>query len=190
MTHVIRRGISQGAADARYGAPLETADQGYLFLPSVGVMFRGTSQSIVGSNNQVRAFQFVLPFRLTVSDVQFRVTAAYANREVGIGIYSADGNTLLVDTGVVSAASAGLKKATLSTPVTLAPGPYWYAWTSDYNAVKLTSTFADSTFDSLFSDTNPQMGTAANAGSEGVLPATLGAITYGSFAIPHALMKP
>lgn len=190
MTRVIRRGISQGAADARYGAPLETADQGYLLLPSVGIVFRGSSQAIVGSNNQVRAVQFVLPFRLKVADIQIRVTTAFAERIVGIGIYSADGNTRELQSGAISVATTGLKKATLGTPVTLDPGPYWYAWTTDFTGVKLHGTLADSAFDALFDDTNPQRGNAANAGNNGVLPATLGAITHASFSAPFALMKP
>lgn len=165
-----------------------TADQGYVIFPFH--THSGATTNLISVVDKVRAFQRVLKERLTVRVIQISVITFKPGSRVGVGIYSADKNTLLLESGPIITTSNGKKKVTLSTPVILEPGVYWYAWTANRNDLNVYGADGVSSMDRLFDDTNPQMGNAANSGSNGVLPATLGTITYASFDIPFSIMKP
>ena len=158
-------------------ATVDTADQGFL---SSSIMHGGQAiadAAVVAGANEVRVLQFVLLFRITIGQLSFQVTTLDAGNFVGTGIYSADRNTLLLESGGVSTTTTGVKVTALGSPVTLEPGIYWQADTVDSTTVQMRKTSMNS-MDTLFNaQTLKKMGIAANASIAGALPATLGAIT-------------
>lgn len=171
---------------------IDVADKGYALFPQVSSVSPSDTTAIqpVSPANDVSVIQVVLPFQIKVSDIQIYVDTLQAGKNFGCGIYSADGETLLLETGAISTASAGKKKVTLGTAVTLDAGVYWYAWTADGTTLRVRGLAAAGAVNDLFDDTNPQMGDAENGGTNGVLPATLGTITYVGLNIPLSLTKP
>ena len=104
------------------------------------------------------------------------------------GIYNIAGTSLLINAGTFDTSSASQKYRvnTFGSPVTLAPGVYWFAWGS--NGVSGGSVLCHDLeiwFQQMINgidSTNPQtpptrFATAANALSGGGLPATLGVLT-------------
>lgn len=104
------------------------------------------------------------------------------------GIYNIAGTSLLINAGTfdTSSGSQRYKVNTLGSPVTLAPGVYWFAWGS--NSISTGSTLCHDLevwFQQLINGidlVNPQtpptrFATAANAMLGSALPATLGALT-------------
>lgn len=174
------------------GVPIATVDQGYVYLPTVGMpSYSVLTQQLMISANQVKATQFVLPFRLKVSDIQVYVSTGVGGGLCGCGIYSADGGTLLLQSGPMDATSSSRKKATLDPAITLEAGAYWYAWTLNSEDIRLAALNNSTYVNTLFYDTNPQMGKATNVSSGCNLPSTLGTITFETtMKIPIALMKP
>jgi hypothetical protein len=131
--------------------------------------------------NVVACYRFTLKQNITVSKVTWNVAAGNAaGRHVAFGIYSADGNTKLVDSGAMSAAALGVITAAVS-PVTLEAGTvYWFVQTSDSIAVTGPAIDEAATTTALLaalSNSYARYGTAANASVAGVLPTTLGTIT-------------
>lgn len=169
-----------------------TADQGYAIFPFITFPQQsGGSGQMVTTINRMLAAQVVLPFRLKVTDIVIYVRVASPAARFGCGIYSIDGGTLLLETGAIDVSTIAKKKVTLGTPVTLNAGAYWLAWTANNVAVRIQSSTLSTYTAELFADTNPQYGKSSNNGISGVLPATLGTITY-EFTVesPIVLMKP
>lgn len=142
------------------------------------------STSAFSSANQVRWWRFYLPLRLSISSLTIEVTTLQAGSSVGFGIYN-DQGTVQYATATASSASTGIKRVAV-TPVLLESGFYILAWTNT-GAVAQGRTSGGSLL-SIIVDTNPQLGTAANASAAGVLPATLGALS-GSATIPPIICK-
>jgi hypothetical protein len=132
----------------------------------------------VNSINQVYAYEFVLPFDTIVGNISCELTTAgAAGKKYGIGIYSADRNTKLLETGALAAdAALGAKNTVLSPRVTLLRGVYWLAQTTDDVATQLRLAIAANLQLSALNAVVGRYGTAANAAAAGVLPTTLGAV--------------
>ena len=161
-------------------ATVDTADQGYFF----GVFIQhptnvSSGATFVSVADQVDVFQFVLPFRVVVGNIVTEITGAGgAGKKYSVGLYSADGNTLLVHTGALAADATGILKTAISPTVTLEPGVYFFAQTTDDGATTATRINVDAfAFDLLNEGSSTRFGNAANTSSAGVLPATLGTIT-------------
>lgn len=137
--------------------------------------------------NQVRCCRFLIPIEITVASLHFEVTTGDSGKVVNLGIYSADGNTLLCNTGAVSITSTGAKSVTLGSPVTLPAGMYWLAWTGNSSALRMRGVAADAT--AFINAGTAQIGTAANSSSVGVFPSTLGAITGATHAVPKLKLQ-
>lgn len=132
----------------------------------------------VGSTNQVRVVRVTLAVGFWVNSIAFDVRTAEAGKFMGVGLYSLDGSTKLIDSGALSVASTGVKSTTLASTFYLPPGQYWLAVTSDTAGPLNVSTCANPSGSALDNTgTLPYYATAANGGSAGVLPATLGALT-------------
>jgi hypothetical protein len=140
--------------------------------------------------NEVWVVKFFLPMSLTVASVHFSINTTSAGSSTAIGVYSADGNTLHVSSGAVSGASGGVKSVTLGSPVTLAAGFYWLAWTATDATVRFSAIQTNLTWYGIMIAGTLQEGKAANASASGVLPATLGAIsTSGQTPVPIAKLQ-
>ena len=162
---------------------VDTADQGYFVGFSVFPVSL-TTQELIGSVNQVLAFQFVLPFRAIIRTITSEVTTSEASSLYAMGIYSIDGNTLLVDSGAISGASSGVKSVTI-TAVTLEPGVYWFAQTSNATATIIHRSLNVTGLAGIINGGSQEKTIlAGNASSSGVLPATLGSLTATTTRLP------
>jgi hypothetical protein len=130
------------------------------------------------TTNRVFCYKRYLPISIDVKYMTLkRASTTLSGGFMSSGIYSADGNSLLVDMGPCSTTSSSiLHIKTNSTAVTLPAGWYWYAYTADNtNATYRASTaVADiNGWNGLFA----LFGYGANTSTAGQLPSTLGAVT-------------
>lgn len=155
-------------------ANITTADQGFLISTEMQQGSATSAGTIASSNNQVRAIQFVLNRRIAVGKITFELTTAIGSSLTDIGIYTAAGSTKLLSTGAVDT-SAGTFKSVSITPVTLDPGVYWLAVTSNDATVQLRRVTGDSAIaNQLNNNTVKKCGVATNSSTSGVLPSSLG----------------
>ncbi len=172
------------------GAVTDT-DIGYF----VGVVINPYNPSGVGvivtGVDQCRCVQFVLPFRAVVNQITTEVTTGGgASKKYGVGIYDRDSN-LLVETGALDANTTQVNNTSV-TATTLEPGVYFLAWTADTTTVQLRSLIFNTAIVANINSpaTAKKIGTAANNGTNGVLPATLGTITAAIINSPYAVFSP
>ncbi len=156
-------------------ATVDTAGEGLFYAVTIHAPRPGVNT--VGTIDQVRVHQFVLPFRATINRIMTEVTTGGgAGKKYGVGLYDVAKN-LLVETGALDANTVQANETTV-TQITFEPGVYWIASTSDSASTQLRIANSETVFKHLM--TTVRMGTAANAaGSPGVLPSTLGAISTG-----------
>lgn len=131
----------------------------------------------VGAVNQIRVIRVVIPVGMWVNSIAVDVRTLEAGKLIGVGIYSLDGNTKLIDSGALSMASTGVKSTTLGTTFYLPPGEYLLAITSDETGVGKVTTCANQSGGGYIALSTSYYCTAANSGAAGVLPATLGALS-------------
>jgi len=156
------------------GGSTSLSGSGIHFMAPWGYGLAGTNQVGVATNNQVRAVRFVLPVELVINSLHFELVNAPGG-SYSLGLYNDAGTSLLCDTGALTASGPGVKSVTLGSAATLPAGSYWLAWTGSNTTLTVrANTIQDAT---LINAGTVQIGTAANASSSGVLPATLGAIT-------------
>ena len=164
-------------------ASVDTAGEGYFF----GATVHGTRQvvgTIVGTIDNCRAWQFVLPFRATINRIQTEVTTGGgAGKKYGAGLYDSAKN-LVVETGALDANTTQVNITTV-TEFTVEPGVYWVAGTSDSTTTQLRRFDFETT--ALNVATTPRAGIAANGGSAGVMPSTLGNISSAQSPPPIVL---
>lgn len=147
-------------------------------FPPVGSVATTVAMSPSGANN-VTCSQFVLNYTVLVRKIVFRVggTAAAAST-ANLGIYDASGNKF-IDSGTFStASSATILSNTLTTPVSLFPGVYFYCWSDTSTTVTATgyATLAANVV-LMYNQNANRYVAATNTTSAGVMPATLGSLT-------------
>lgn len=135
----------------------------------------GTANSCVGSNNQVRAVRFVLPFRMAIGRATLTVVATSASQTLAAAIYDIAGTTKLIEFGTFNGASATTQSLTAG-PVTLNPGEYWFAYSNSNTAVTVNCIGPNNSLSAIIGATNKHYVSAANAYSSG-MPSSLGALT-------------
>lgn len=178
-----------------------TANQGYFWGTCQNAMAGLGSTAITslvsGSANQVRAWQCVLPYSVTINKVSIEVQVNSAAQTCNVGIYSADRATKLVDSGTFDmssgAGAAGTTRTnTLGAPVTVS-GPIWVGFScSDTTAaIGAAGGILGANVGAVFANIagGPIMGSAANATSAGVMPASLGTITQATTISTSPLMR-
>lgn len=162
-----------------------TAGQGYFIGPgliTVGESF-SNGAALVSSAQQVVVTQFTLPISITVRNVTYAATVTVASSTITFGIYSADGNTKLLDSGTFNGGSSSNQTLAV-TAVTLPPAVYWFAQSASTQTTLTGPGIAGNGIVNGFLIAHAaHMGTAANSATAGVLPATLGVIT-GSSIVP------
>lgn len=176
-------------------ASVSVSGQSYFYGP--GLIFPPfglsvISAGIVGASTQVRVAQFVLPISITVRKITISVTGAGAAAStITVGIYSADGNTKLLDSGTFNGASVTIQTNTI-TAVTFNPGTYFLAQTVVTSAaIPLASSLANTSMQTIINANVVRIGNAANVASAGgVLPATLGVITSTAINTTLAMFEP
>jgi hypothetical protein len=173
--------ISTGTlAPARGGTALvNTANQGGFFGGTEVPENSAVAATFISANNQVRGMQFCTSKQYVVGQVSIEVTTTVAASLTSVGLYSADGTTKLIDSGTFDT-SAGTLKTNAITPVTINPGCYCYAWTSNDATVQLRQTQLGNTNVVMNAQTTKKLFQAGNASSAGVLPSSLGTMTTAS----------
>jgi hypothetical protein len=152
------------------------------------------------SANQVECFMFRLAFPFSFNTLSFYPVTSTAST-LGFGLYSTSGTRLVHWDSVSGAGGGGVTHATPTGGAQLEPpGYYFWCWAST-----VTGTGAPNTLGSLANGTSNENsepwnrstvrgGTAANAMSAGVLPATLGTLTAGfnngNSALPAWTIEP
>jgi len=156
----------------------------YLLLPTN----EDASTTVSFAANTTKVSPITIPYKMTITKVYFEVTSGHtAGRYVGVGVYSADGNTRHIDTGPQDIVSSGVKVVTLGASVTLNSGPYLLAVTESSGSVILRSVTLGTTAPLL--NAGADVYGLGNVGSAGQLPATLGTITGETTARPQVVLS-
>jgi hypothetical protein len=171
--------------------PVATSGQGFMWSivndPPVVAIATG---NLSGSANEVRAFQFVATRTGTYSNVIFDLTATSGGSTGDLCLYNAAG-TQIAGTGGFTTASGGITKVALSAPVTITQGQVLIFaqvdTSSTANMMAYTLPVAGE-YNMTNLETTKRWGIAANAGTAGVCPGTLGAITASTAVGPVAVM--
>lgn len=179
---------------------VNTANQGFLWLPTIGIPANQIAGAIIGaSNNQVQYLMIVIPYTITVNKITVQLTTASASvsQVADFGIYSADGTTKLLATNAgvtvsTGTATTGYSVAASPLGVVLTPGPYIFAWTSQDNAVQFECNPSSVLPTITGVQATKKYGIAGNSATNGILPTALGTLTTVSASrnIPFAILEP
>ncbi len=167
---------------------VDTADQGYFIGVSIYFPVVATA-AIVGSADEIRVTQFVLPFRVTVGKIVIEISTGSASGKMGIALYDKDSN-LVLESGAISTTSTGVISTSI-TAVTIEPGVYFLADTADNTTVQTRKvTFPTQVRGLMNKQTVKKHGTGANSSTAAVFPSTIGAISDASNTPTMALFEP
>ncbi len=151
------------------------------------------------SDRDVRLWQTVLPYRATFGKVTVNViTASGTSCPSGtcgllVGIYDSACASLLgwgraTSGGSPDIATTGIKAIPLSSPVTLDPGVYYLAVSSDSGSLAVTARDIHGTYGAVVNTGAPRFGVGANRstgnGAGLTFPAACGAINISGFQMP------
>ena len=169
---------------------LSTPGAGYVFLPSIAIPNLASSNTpITGTANQILVVQFVLPTPITARRLTANISVAAAGQKFFIGVYSTAGKKLLQAS--LSCGALNATTATLTSPVALPAGTYFYAYGVSNTACAATATPIAVGIANMLQKNSIRLATSSNAVSAGVLPATLGTLTPTALsAIPVVLLEP
>jgi hypothetical protein len=173
--------LIEDLAETVIGATLPWAWGYHLVTPHTSI-----AASPIGAANQITAWAFVVGQTTTISKVLYHVATAAAGKSLSIGLYDQNKDKVL-DTGVQSAASTGVKQITVTT-VTLEPAVYYLAYTSD-GTPSLSCIRHDAPVGALMNTIRNLQGTDAGASVGAVLPATLGTLTSNGNDPPVVLVE-
>ena len=143
------------------------------------ITYGSSSVFVTPTANNVQVALLTVSTPITISTVTvFTNTIDGSTSGYGVGIYTLDGNTKLVDgSNIITANTAGAYKITF-TPVSLAAGSYWFAQTVTATGFTPCCTERVPTVTLTWANLeSTKIGTAANQSSSGALPTTLGTIT-------------
>jgi len=136
----------------------------------------GTSGPIVSANNQVRVYQFILPFAVTIGRVVVGITNNVASTVADVGIYNTAGSRLVFTNGGINTGTGGTVTVPITGgPIVLAAGFYYFAHTCTSILVQMNTVIL--ALSNGENQNGARNGIAANAATSGVLPPTLGTIT-------------
>ena len=165
------------------GTVVNTIAIGYMFLPGITIPQNTAATTVVaGAANQVRVVQVVVPYTITVGKVVGNIATISASQNMFVGVYDSSGNKLLE--AALSCAALNGVSTTLGTPVTLTPGTYLYAYSASDTVCAASGAALSGGWSNMLSKNTTRTATAANAVSAGVMPATLGTLTFSSSFTP------
>jgi hypothetical protein len=165
------------------GTVINTIAVGYMFLPGITIPQNTAAGTVVaGTANQVRVVQVVVPYNITVGKVVGNITTISAAQNMFVGVYDTSGGKLLE--AAVSCAALNGVSTTLGTPVTLTPGTYLYAYSASDTVCAASGAALSGGWFNMLDKNTTRTATAANAVSGGVMPATLGTLTFSSSFTP------
>lgn len=158
------------------------------------------TQTAAGAQTALRTYikSFILPFKMNIDAIGFRVQTAAGSAATGItvGIYDSTCSTLLLSGNRVSNNTANLYATVTFTNTALPAGNYFIAWATDDTTMQLSSAGVVGMTGSLANlAATPQyfFGTASTgSGATVTLPASCGtrtAVTTG-VSLPHFMLIP
>lgn len=178
--------IVSGRLAAARNTLVPATGAGHFFPTGFPVLTAG-SLAIDGPN-QTRAWQFVLPFAMTVNKLVFLVTTGSGTCSgtcgLRLGIYNSSCTSILAQTiaitsgGSPNLSTTGAKSAPLITPVTLDPGVYHLAFSTDSTALRYETNFINNTA-AYLNASQPRVGQIAvstGSGAALTLPASCGTL--------------
>ena len=192
-TYPIFVGIAVSATQIRImkeELPNVTANQQYL-LPTPVYNYITVTVDF-GANDTVYVFPINIPYDMPITDFSFEIGSpgAGGGKKLGVGIYSLDGNTKIMDvTYTTTPGGTGMQTQSLASQEYLRKGNYLLAWSTDDNSLKLGGFDSINLLNSLQNGANTYIGSAANSSASGVLPATLGVISSANIDIPAILLS-
>lgn len=150
-----------------------------LWLPNIfPPVIVGTWGVAAGNVNKTFGMPIQIPFRTSIATFIVDVTTLAASQNVGVGLYDASGNAVVVS-GAISTTTTGVKTSTV-TSVKVDPGYYFYCWTSTSATPRLNGILGQTSQTYVWltmANMTRNYFTAANNSSGGVLPGTLGALS-------------
>ncbi len=161
------------------------SESSFVLFPQMHVAAGTTvEQQIISVADQVKVFRYSFPHGIEVDRVVWGVAIVSATGCLNgaVGIYTLDGNTLLVNSGAqLYDTNDEIHNVDIGN-VFVDPGDYWIAYTADdatgsCDAIALTDLNSTPDVDLIMNTGNTLVGNAANPSAAGVLPATLGTIT-------------
>lgn len=169
-------------------SPSSSGAEAYVMLPQ-NAQGTNTDATVAITANTVTAWRFYIDHNITVTELTFHLATASAGGLISFGVYSSDGNTLLINTGTISTTATGTKRTTFSA-IVLSAGFYWLAWTADNSTCRPAGIQNGANFLAVLNGggSSFQQGTAGNASALGVLPTTLGGVASG-VTIPTPYVK-
>jgi hypothetical protein len=173
------------------GSPLATAGQGYLLGPGVSPWQAMTAGTFVsnGLANNLKVTQFICPNTITINKVTVNVSTAAASNTGNVAIYDVSGNKLL--DASFSVAATGNVTTTLGSSVTLQAGKIYQLATSSTSATAaLNGVQQGSGFNAMLNASTVRVGYPAALLSGTTMPATIGALSAGSFSFGCPLFEP
>lgn len=184
------KGDGTWAAPSGSGGATYSGAEAYVFVP-IWAESASTTATVAMTANQVKAWRFFLPIRITIAELSFNLSTTSAGGNISMGIYSSDGNTRHIDTGPILTTAGGVKRTVLGATVTLDPGFYWLAWTADNGTCRPSGVNNSAAFLNVLNGdgNNFQWGAAGNSSSGGQLPATLGGVATQGSTTPTPYVK-
>lgn len=174
----------QAAPPSAVGQDGFFAPIGLSWLPVSSVDSTTGNQFVAATNNKVWFHQFRLDRPCVVGHLAVVVTQLLSPSTFDVGIYDTAKN-LLCNLGGISGATTGNKTASFA-QITLPAGSYYIAWTATSSGTLSTLSLREQTGTSmlqtgattlLININGTRHGSAGNAATAGVLPATLGTLT-------------
>ena len=160
---------------------MNTIAVGYLFLPQITIpQGTVTAAQVTSTANQLRVVQVVIPYTITVGKVVANITTVSATGNLFAGVYDSSGNLKL--SGTLSCAALNGVSTTLTTPVTLTPGTYLYAYTASDTTCQASGASLGGGWSNMIDKNTTRTATAANVVSGGVMPSSLGTLSFSSIA--------
>lgn len=182
--------LTAGSIAALANPSIATAGQGY-FIPGGFPLTTAPSAQAISTAQQVRCTQFELDSSWTITKATLTIVGISAASTVTLGIYSADGNTKLIDSGLFDGGTASVQTKTFGA-ATLPKGIYWFAQSASTPTTLTAQTITPNAnmLALVNNQTLKHVGLATNVAVSGVLPPTLGSITGASINIVMAAFEP
>ena len=132
----------------------------------------------------------VVPYALVVDKITIYTQPGFSGNAF-VGFYDSTGTNKLIDSGAIPVtAGGGAKTVTLASPVTIPAGLFIVTVCADASGLSLNGTSPSANLVYIFSANKTRMGTAQHTVSGGVLPATLGTLSYNpSAGLPNILFE-
>lgn len=198
-------GIVTVSSSVTGAANISSANQGYWLstLGLGGLWSANAANNVVidtsSAANTVYALQVVLPFSVSITRVTVSLGTASSSKNLVVGIYSADGQTKLLDSGAFDGGGAGsTAQQNVIGSVSLPAGCYWFAWAGDYTTATPSwwSIATNANMGGIFNKrTTKKYAICGNKMVATSLPSALGTLTTSAFtntfvAIPVAMFEP